>query len=389
MKALPAARIERLPHHFFSTLVRKADALKQQGVDVIDLGRGSPDLPTPPHIITALCEAAENPLFHRYSPFEGYPQIREGITDWYSKQRGVVLNSESEVGILFGSKIGLVEICTCLLEPGDVCLVPDPGYPDYLSGIALAGAQAYSLKLNPESKFLPDFERIPKEIIAKTKLMFLNYPGNPTATLAPKEFFACAIKFAAENQILIAHDYAYGAIGFDGNRPVSFLELPGAKEVGVEFYSLSKTYNMSGWRVGFVLGNPEVVGLINRLQNHLFANIPPAIQMMAARALTGPQDCTREIVAVYEQRRNSLMAALQKIGWSATPPAGSFFAWLTIPKGKSSIEFSDLLLNKAQVVVAPGIGFGANGEGYVRVGLLTETPRLLEAVDRISRLNIW
>ncbi len=389
MKTAPAARIGRLPQHFFSTLVKKADSLKQQGADVIDLGRGSPDLPTPPHIIQALFAAAENPVYHRYSPFEGYPEIREGITSWYQYQRGAVLDPEKEVGILFGSKIGLVEICTCLLEPGDVCLVPDPGYPDYLSGIALAGAQPFPVKLDAKNGFLPDFAQIPKDILAKSKLMFLNYPGNPTATLASREFFASAIDFAVKHEILIAHDYAYGAIGFDGKQPVSFLELPGAKEVGVEFYSLSKTYNMSGWRVGFVLGNAQVVGVINRLQNHLFASIPPAIQMMAAKALTGPQDCIQQIVAVYEQRRNALMQALSQIGWSAAPPEGSFFAWLPIPEDKTSIEFSDLLLNQAHVVVAPGVGFGENGEGYVRVGLLTETPRLLEAVDRISTLNIW
>jgi L-glutamine---4-(methylsulfanyl)-2-oxobutanoate aminotransferase len=389
MKTSPAARIERLPQHFFSTLVKKAEDLKQQGADVIDLGRGSPDLPTPPHILQALFEASENPVYHRYSPFEGYPQIREGISDWYLNQRGVVIDQEKEVGVLFGSKIGLVEICTCLLESGDVCLVPDPGYPDYLSGIALAGAQAYPLKLDAKNKFLPDFELVPKEILARTKLMFLNYPGNPTATLAPKGFFTLAIEFAQRHGIIIAHDYAYGAIGFDGKQPVSFLELPGAKEVGVEFYSLSKTYNMSGWRVGFVLGNNEIVGLINRLQNHLFANIPPAIQMMAAKALTGPQDCVREIIQVYEQRRDCLIPALNKIGWPAPPPEGSFFAWLPIPEGASSMSFSDRLLKEAYVVVAPGVGFGENGEGYVRVGLLTEIPRMLEAVDRIRKLNIW
>ena len=384
-----ANRIKRLPHHFFSTLVQKSAALQEQGFDVIDLGRGSPDLATPPHILKALWEAAQNPLYHRYSPFEGYPEIRQGIVNWYARERGVQLDSESEVATLFGSKIGLIEVATCLLEPGDVCLVPDPGYPDYLSGIALAGAEAYPMPLLAKNNYLPDFEMIPEDVLKRTKLMFLNYPCNPTATLAPRSFFEAAIEFALQNKITIAHDYAYGAIGFDQKRPISFLEIPGAKEVGIEFYSLSKTYNMSGWRVGFALGNSKVVGLINKLQNHLFANIPPAIQMMAASALTGPQDCVQEIISIYEQRRNTFIEALAQIGWKANPPEGSFFAWLPIPETMTAMEYSDLLLEKAQTVVAPGTGFGPHGEGFVRIGLLHEIPRLLEAVERIQRLRIW
>lgn len=387
MKA--AARIERLPRHFFSTLVQKAAALAKEGFDVIDLGRGSPDLATPPHIIQALQGASHNPLYHRYSPFEGYPEIRRGISTWYARERGIEVDPETEVSILFGSKIGLVEVALCLLEPGDVCLVPDPGYPDYLSGIAMAHAEAYPMPLLAGNRYLPDFEAIPKDVLERAKLMYLNYPGNPTATLAPKAFFEKAIRIAKEYSIIIAHDYAYGALGFDGRRPTSFLEAEGAKEVGIEFYSLSKTYSMSGWRVGFALGNPEIVGFINKLQNHFFASIPPAIQMMAAEALVGPQNCIKEMVEVYETRRNAFLQGLEQIGWKAEPPEGTFFAWLPTPESMSSQEYSNLLLEKAHIVVAPGTGFGAHGEGYVRAGLLHDVPRLLEAVERIGKLGIW
>ncbi len=387
MKA--AARMDRLPRHFFSTLVQKAAALNKAGFDVIDLGRGSPDLATPPHIIQALHEAAQNPLYHRYSPFEGYPEIREGISTWYAQERGVTIDPDLEVSILFGSKVGLVEVALCLLEPGDVCLVPDPGYPDYLSGIALAAAEAYPMPLLATHDYLPGFEAIPEDVLKRAKLMFLNYPGNPTAALAPRAFYERAIRVAKKHDIIIAHDYAYGALGFDGRRPVSFLELEGAKEVGIEFYSLSKTYSMSGWRVGFALGNPDVVGLINKLQNHFFANIPPAIQMMAAQALVGPQDCVDEMVQVYETRRNVFLQGLAQIGWKADPPGGTFFAWLPIPEKMTSQDYTDLLLEQAHIVVAPGTGFGVHGEGYVRVGLLHEIPRLMEAVERIRKLKIW
>lgn len=384
-----AARIERLPYHFFSDLVKKASGFAAEGFDVLDLGRGSPDLPTPPHILQALWEAAQNPVYHRYSPFEGYPPIRDGISSWYAKERGVDLNPEREVAILFGSKIGIVEIAACLLEPRDVCLVPDPGYPDYLSGIALAGAEAYPMPLLPENNYLPDLDRIPKDIVQRAKLMFINYPSNPIATLAPKSFFETVVNFAQKNNIIVAHDYAYGAIVFDDRKPVSFLEVPGAKDVGIEFYSLSKTYNMAGWRVGFALGNPDIIGLINKLQNHLFANIPPAIQMMAAQALTGPQDCVQELVHVYQTRRDAFINAIRQIGWKADPPEGSFFAWLPVPEGMTAMAYSQLLLEKAHVVVAPGTGFGAHGEGFVRAGLLMEIPRLLEAAERVSKLGVW
>lgn len=360
-----------------------------QGHDVINLGQGNPDRPTPEHIVRSLQEAAENPVYHRYSPFTGLPLLKQAVTRRYKEDYGVDLDPETEVAILFGGKVGLVEISTCLLNPGDTCLVPDPGYPDYWSGVALAGAKMNLMPLSEENGFLPDYSSIPGAEADQAKLMFLNYPNNPTAAMAPYSFYEETVRFAEKHNIVVASDFAYGAIGFDGNKPVSFLQVPGAKEVGVEFYTLSKTYNMAGWRVGFALGNKEIIRLINLIQDHYYVSLFGAVQAAAATALTSSQECVRQLVETYESRRNVWFDGLNKIGWDAKPSAGSFFAWLPVPSRYSSADFADLLLEKAHIVTAPGIGFGKNGEGYVRVGLLTSEERLQEAVDRISKLNLF
>jgi aminotransferase len=385
----PARRLQRLPEQFFAALVAKANARAAMGRDIINLGQGNPDLPTPPHIVEVLQHAASKTLYHKYSPFRGYAFLKEAIACRYREDYGVELDPEKEVAVLFGGKAGLVEISQCLLNPGDVCLVPDPGYPDYWSGVALAGAEMAFMPLRAENQFLPDYSSIDAEILRKAKLMFLNYPNNPTAAAATREFYRDTVAFARDHHIAVASDFAYGAIGFDGKRPVSFLETPGAKEVGVEFYTLSKTYNMAGWRVAFAVGNAEIVEMINLIQDHMYCSLFGGIQEAAAAALTGPQDCVRELVTTYEKRRDAFFAALEKIGWHADKPAGSFFCWLPVPEGFSSVEFADLLLEKADVVVAPGNGFGATGEGYVRVGLLASEERLAEAAERISRLGIF
>lgn len=384
-----ADRLNRLPTQFFASLVEKVNARIAQGHDVINLGQGNPDRPTPPHIVRALQEAAPDPLYHKYPPFSGFRFLKEAIAKRYLEDYGVRLDPDTEVAILFGGKTGLVEISQCLLNAGDVCLVPDPGYPDYWSGVALAGARMSFMPLLESNGYLPDFAAIPADDVKKAKLMFVNYPNNPTAATAPASFYDETIRFAADNGIVVVSDFAYGAIGFDGKRPISFLERPGAKEVGVEMYTLSKTYNMAGWRVGFALGNAEVIRLINLIQDHYYVSLFGGIQAAAAAALTGPQDCVRELNAVYESRRNALFAALRRIGWEATPSAGSFFAWLPVPKRYGSAELADKLLTEANVVVAPGIGFGASGEGYVRVGLLSSEERLEEAVERIGKLGLF
>ncbi|GIQ65724.1 transaminase MtnE [Paenibacillus cisolokensis] len=385
----PAGRIKGLPKQFFAALVGKANAQAAKGRDVINLGQGNPDQPTPAHIVAKLKEAADNPLYHRYPPFSGYRFLKEAIAFRYKEDYNVELDPDTEVAILFGGKTGLIEISQCLLDPGDICLVPDPGYPDYWSGVALAGAEMRFMPLRKENGFLPDYAAVPAADANRAKLMFLNYPNNPTGAIADPAFYADTVEFASRYGIAVASDFAYGAIGFDGRRPVSFLETPGAKEVGIEFYTLSKTYNMAGWRVGFAVGNAQIVSLINLIQDHYYCSLFGGIQEAAAAALTGPQQCVKELNALYERRREALFDELGRIGWKADRPGGSFFCWLPVPPGYGSAEFADLLLERADVVVAPGVGFGASGEGYVRLGLLADEERLREAVRRIGALGLF
>lgn len=385
----PAEIMSQLPTQFFATLVSKVNRQVAQGHDVINLGQGNPDQPTPSHIISSLKEAADNPQFHKYSPFTGFSFLKEAIAHRYKEDYNVDLDPETEVAILFGGKTGLVQLPQVLLNPGDVCLVPDPGYPDYWSGVALARAQMKFMPLTAANRFLPDYGAITSADREKAKLMFLNYPNNPTSAVAPLSFYEDTVAFAAEHGIVVASDFAYGAIGFDGDRPVSFLQAESAKEVGVEFYTLSKTYNMAGWRVGFALGNKKIISLINMLQDHIYVSLFGGIQAAAATALTSSQNCVEELVARYQSRRDTFYGALSEIGWEAQKPAGSFFSWLPVPKGFTSVSFADLLLEEAKVAVAPGVGFGDHGEGYVRVGLLSSEERMREAASRIGKLNLF
>ncbi|UQD51508.1 LL-diaminopimelate aminotransferase [Bacillus methanolicus] len=390
MKQFPQSDLlKSLPKQFFASLVKRANQYIEQGYDVINLGQGNPDQPTPEHIVKRLKLAAENPVNHKYSPFQGFQYLKEAAALFYNREYGVELDPEKEVAILFGGKAGLVEIPQCLLNPGDAAFVPDPGYPDYWSGIALARAEMITMPLREENNFLPNFADLSEEDIKKAKLMFLNYPNNPTGATATKEFFEQTVKFAEQNDICVVHDFAYGAIGFDGHKPLSFLQFKGAKDVGIEIYTLSKTYNMAGWRVGFAVGNESVISAINLLQDHLYVSLFGAIQEAAAAALIESQECVDKLISMYESRRNVLINGLRSIGWNVTAPKGSFFAWLKVPKRFTSEQFSDYLLNKAHIVVAPGIGFGRHGEGYVRAGLLTSEDRLKEAVERIEALKIF
>ncbi len=389
MRFQPAEMLGRLPEQFFARLVGKVAAKIRAGYDVINLGQGNPDLPTPPHIVEALKKAADKPKLHRYSPFRGYGFLREAVAEFYRREYGVTLDPEREVAVLFGAKAGLVEISQCFLNPGDLALVPDPGYPDYWSGIAIAGGKMGRMPLAADNGFLPDYSMLSARQLERAKLMFINYPNNPTGAVASREFFRETVELAAKHRILVVHDFAYGAIGFDGHRPASFLEVPGAKEVGVEFYTLSKTYNMAGWRVGFAVGNESAIEAINLIQDHYYVSLFGAVQAAAAEALLGPQDCVKELVSTYERRRNTLIEKLREAGWEVQPPAGSFFCWLPVPKGYTSEAFADLLLERAHVAVAPGRGFGEHGEGYVRVGLLTDESRLAEAAERIARLGLF
>ncbi|MGG4167299.1 pyridoxal phosphate-dependent aminotransferase [Rossellomorea vietnamensis] len=384
-----AKRLDLLPQQFFASLAGTVNAVVNEGYDVINLGQGNPDQPTPPHIVEKLTEAAQSPSNHKYPPFRGLTSFKEAIAAFYLREYGVEIDPETEVAVLFGGKAGLVEIPQCLLNPGEGVLVPDPGYPDYVSGVALAEANMIKMPLKEENGFLPDYRVHSGEELERAKLMFINYPNNPTGATATKSFFEETVELASKHDICVVHDFAYGAIGFDGQKPVSFLETDGAKDVGIEIYTLSKTYNMAGWRVGFAVGNKSVIEAINLLQDHLYVSLFGAIQEAATTALLSSQDCVRELVATYEERRQLLISGLQGIGWDVKAPQGSFFAWLKVPEGFTSVEFSTYLLEKIQVAVAPGVGFGECGEGYVRVGLLTTNDRIKEAISRIESLELF
>ncbi|MBC6974246.1 pyridoxal phosphate-dependent aminotransferase [Bacillus sp. Xin] len=385
----PSEIVTSLPTQFFASLVAKVNKVVEAGHDVINLGQGNPDQPTPPHIVTTLQRAAEKTVHHKYPPFRGHESLKEAVATFYEREYGVKVNPQTEVAILFGGKAGLVELPLCFTNPGDTVLVPDPGYPDYLSGVALAKTKFETMPLLAENNFLPNYKKIDASIAKQAKLMFLNYPNNPTGATASKEFFEETISFANEHDILVVHDFAYGAIGFDGNKPTSFLQADGAKDVGIEIYTLSKTFNMAGWRIAFAIGNESVIETINLLQDHMYVSIFGAVQEAASVALLSSQSCVTELVDRYESRRNALISACHSIGWNVLAPKGSFFAWLPVPAGLSSEEFADILLEQAHVAVAPGVGFGEHGEGYVRIGLLHTEERLQEAVQRIDKLKIF
>ncbi|MGZ9791710.1 aminotransferase class I/II-fold pyridoxal phosphate-dependent enzyme [Bacillus atrophaeus] len=381
--------LTQLPEQFFASLVKKVNQKLQEGHDVINLGQGNPDQPTPDHIVEEMKNAIADPENHKYSSFRGSYHLKKAAAAFYQREYGVKADPESEIAILFGGKAGLVELPQCLLNPGDTILVPDPGYPDYWSGVALAKAEMEMMPLIEERGFLPDYSRLSSDVKEKAKLMYLNYPNNPTGAVATSDFFEETVSLAKENGICVVHDFAYGAVGYDGHKPLSFLQTEGAKDIGIEIYTLSKTYNMAGWRVGFAVGNASVIEAINLYQDHMFVSLFKATQQAAAAALLSDQTCVAEQNAMYESRRQAWITACREIGWNVTAPAGSFFAWLPVPDGYTSQEFSDLLLEKANVAVASGNGFGEYGEGYIRVGLLTSEERLKEAASRIGKLNLF
>lgn len=389
MKFEESKVLQQLPKQFFASLVAKVNAKVASGADVINLGQGNPDQPTPDFIVKAMQEATADPASHKYSQFRGMPNLKQAAADFYKREYGVELDPEKEVAILGGSKIGLVELPFSLLNPGDTMLLPDPGYPDYLSGVALAQVKLALMHLSADNHYLPDYQKLDPATVDRAKLMYLNYPNNPTGAIATPDFYKQTVAFAKQHQIGVVQDFAYGAIGFDGQRPASFLQTPGAKEVGIEMYTLSKSYNMAGWRIGFAVGNADMIEALNLIQDHLFVSVFPAIQDAAVAALNSDQASVKALVALYQKRRDQFYAAARKIGWEPYPSGGAFYAWMPVPKGYTSESFADLLLDKAAVAVAPGTGFGASGEGYVRVGLLIDEPRFTEACERIGKLNLF
>jgi aminotransferase len=373
----------RLPAQIFSGLINLAQELASQGRPVINLGQGNPDQPTPRRVVRALQEAAENPRYQRYIPFTGLPELKQAAARWYFQRYGVDLDWQHEIAILVGSKIGLQEISLTLLNPGDRALIPDPGYPDYWSGIRLAGAQAVPWTLNCDTG-LPDID----ELDSTVRLAFLNYPGNPTGKLAPAEFFDSLIAKAQQTGTTLAHDLAYGDIVFDGRKAVSLLSRPGGKRSGVEFTTLSKSYNMAGFRLGFAAGNAELIGYLETLQDHLSCSQYGAIQEAAAAALSGPPKEVDALRRLYQSRRDTFIAALAESGWMVPPAEGSIFQWIRLPDScGASAPFAYALARQHALIVAPGVGFGLHGEGFIRVSLTADGSVLAEGARLLGQFR--
>jgi len=381
-----AKRVENLPPYLFVEIGKKIAEKKRRGEEVISFAIGDPDLPTPSHIIERLQKEAQNPVNHRYPESDGLPELRQAIADWYESRFGVTFNPNKEVLPLIGSKEGIGHMSFCFVDPEDVALVPDPAYPVYPSSIILAGGKPYFLPLLEENDFLPDLEKVPPEVANKAKLLWLNYPNNPTAGVAELDFFERVVAFARRYEIAVCHDAAYTEVAFDGYHPVSFMQVPGAKEIGVEFHSFSKSYNMTGWRIGMVVGNEKMVNALMRIKSNLDSGIPQAIQYAAIEALSGPQDCIAEHNAIYQRRRDLILKTLEKIGLRARKPKAGLYIWAKIPSSYTSFSFAAKLLDEAGVVVTPGAGYGNYGEGYIRISLTIPDDSLKEG---LARLESW
>ena len=376
-----AQRVQNLPPYLFAELDKRVAAKRASGADVISLGVGDPDLPTPTHIVEALREAAEDPSTHQYPSYYGLPAFRKAVADFYGRRFGVELDPDTEVQPLIGSKEGLAHLAWAFIDPGNEALVADPGYPVFGIATMLAGGTPTPMPLTAEHNFLPVFGDV--HVGDRTRMMWLNYPTNPTAAVADLAFFEEAVAFARRHDLLLCHDGAYSEITFDGYVAPSVLQVPGAKDVCIEFGSLSKTYNMTGWRIGYAVGNREAVGALATVKTNVDSGIFNAVQRAGIAALEGPQDIVDEMRAVYQKRRDVVVATLRDIGIPIESPLGSIYVWVPTPAGKSSVAFADELLQEAAVVVAPGTGYGANGEGYVRFSLTVSDARLQEAMDRI------
>jgi LL-diaminopimelate aminotransferase len=390
---LYAQGIRSLPPYLFAEIDRQKEEASSKGADIIDLSVGDPDLPTPPHIIEALYHAAQNPTNHRYPTYEGMLSFREAVAAWYKQTKHVTVDPEDEVLTLIGSKEGLAHSAFAFLEPGDVALVPDPAYPVYYNATVLANAVPHAVPLTADNDFRPDLEMIDTEVAKQAKLMFLSYPNNPTGATVDESFFKAVIDFAHDNELIILHDNPYSELVFDGYESPSFMAVKGAKDVGIEFNSLSKTYNMTGWRIGFAVGNTEILQGIGRVKSNIDSGAFQAVQEAGIAALTGPQDCIQQNVAIYRERRDILVDGLQAAGLEVNKPKATFYLWVRVPQSREfskspSIEFSMFLLEQTGIVVTPGVGFGKYGEGFVRITFCMSGERLTEACERIKALNL-
>jgi len=381
-------KLRSLPPYLFASIDELKREKLNEGIDLIDLGVGDPDMPTPSNVIDALCEAARDPKNHRYPSYEGMIEFREAIVEWYKRRFGVSLDPEKEAMTLIGSKEGIAHIPFAFLDEGDVALIPDPAYTVYRIGCILAGGRPVEMPLLEENGFKPDLEMIDEKTRKEAKIIFINYPNNPTAATAEKEFYKEVIDFAAENEIIVCNDNAYSEIYYDGQKPPSFLEVKNAKEVGAEFNSLSKIYNMTGWRIGFLVGNEDIIKGLGMVKANIDSGASNAVQIAGIEALRGDQTCVESNRRTYKERRDSLLKGIEYLGLKADKPKATFYVWARVPEEYDSMKFTKLLLDKAGIVVTPGVGFGRYGEGYVRFSLTEKVERIEEGVRRIEALNL-
>ncbi|RMF24671.1 MAG: aspartate aminotransferase [Cyanobacteria bacterium J083] len=383
-----AKRLNALPPYVFARLDELKVRAREQGLDLIDLGMGNPDGAAPQPVIDAAIAALKVAQNHGYPPFEGTTNFRTAITNWYQRCYGVELNPDNEALPLLGSKEGLTHLALAYIDPGDIVLVPSPAYPPHFRGPLIAGAEIYPLILNAANNWLIDLQAIPETVAQQAKILYFNYPNNPTSATAPREFFEEIVDFARHYEILLVHDLCYAELAFDGYQPTSLLEIPGAKEIGVEFHTLSKTYNMAGWRVGFVVGNADIIQGLRTLKTNLDYGIFSAIQCAAETALSLPDEYITQVQNRYRQRRDFLISGLGKLGWDIPPSKATMYLWIPVPVGMSSGDFALDVLQKTGVVLTPGNAFGEGGEGYVRVSLIADCERLQEALNRFTQAGI-
>ena len=384
----PASRIANLPPYLFAEADRQIAAKRAAGFDVVSLGIGDPDLPTPAAIVEELKRAAEQPANHRYPEYYGLPELRRAIASWYERRFGVELDPDREVVPLIGSKEGIAHMSVAFIDPGDVALVPDPAYPVCSIWTMLAGGTPHYMPLLPQNDFLPDLDSIPPQVLERAKLLWINYPNNPTGAVAPLGFFQKVVEFARAHNLLVCHDNAYSDVYYDGYLPPSFLQVPGAKDVGVEFHSLSKTYNMTGWRIGMMVGNASAVSALGKVKTNTDSGIFQAVQYAGIAALTGDQSWLAERNKIYQRRRDFVVSTLKEIGIDAPVPKASLYIWASVPGGGKSLDFALRLLNEVAVWVTPGVGFGPSGEGFVRISLTTPDDRLEEAMRRLRTVKL-
>lgn len=382
-----AERITKLPPYLFKDMDQKISEMVKKGVDIINLGIGDPDLPTPMKIVDIMIEAIKDSKNHHYPSYTGMEKFLASIAEWYSQRFSVTLDPKNEILALIGAKEGVAHLPLAFIDPGDIVLITSPSYPVYNSGTIFAGGEPYFLPLIEGNDFIPDLSAIPSNVKEKAKMLWLNYPNNPTSAVATKEFFEDTVDFAKKNNILLCHDLTYSEIAFDGYRPMSILEIEGAKDVCVEFHSLSKTYNMTGWRIGFAVGNNEAIKGLGLIKSNIDSGIFQAIQIAGIEALRLYKESNEQIKDVYQKRRDIMVQKLQESGFTLNKPKATFYLWIPIPRAYTSVSFAERLLTEAGIVVTPGNGFGQPGEGYVRVALTQNEERLIEAADRIKKIE--